>query len=282
MKKVAVIQDMSSFGKCSLTAAMPVLSVMGIQACPLPTAVLTAQTAYPSFYCKDLTDEMNHFTAQWSKMGESFDGIQTGFVTGKQQIDHIFKFLDVFQTNETLLLVDPVMGDVGELYKMYTSALLERMKELVKRANILTPNITECCLLTNSNYEKLYSYRDAKSFIQALEAMGQKLQQQTNAQVIITGIHVPTKEPREQSIGNLLIDQDETFFSNQPYNGQSYSGTGDLFSAIVTGSVIRGQSLKEAIQLAEKLITSSIHDTALHNTDPKAGVNFEKFLNMLF
>lgn len=282
MKKVAVIQDMSSFGKCSLTAAMPVLSVMGIQACPLPTAVLTAQTAYPSFYCKDLTDEMNHFTAQWSKMEESFDGIQTGFVTGKQQIDHIFRFLDVFQTNETSLLVDPVMGDVGELYKMYTSALLERMKELVKRANILTPNITECCLLTNSNYEKLYSYRDAKSFIQALEAMGQKLQQETNAQVIITGIHIPTKEPSEQSIGNLLIDHDETFFSKQPYNGQSYSGTGDLFSAIVTGSVIRGQSLKEAIQLAEKLITSAIQDTALHNTDPKAGVNFEKFLNMLF
>ena len=282
MKKVAVIQDMSSFGKCSLTAAMPVLSVMGIQACPLPTAVLTAQTAYPSFYCKDLTDEMNHFTAQWSKMGESFDGIQTGFVTGKQQIDYIFKFLDVFQTNETLLLVDPVMGDVGELYKMYTSALLERMKELVKRANILTPNITECCLLTNSNYEKLYSYLDAKSFIQALEAMGQKLQQETNAQVIITGIPIPPKEPSEQSIGNLLIDHDATFFSKQPYNGQSYSGTGDLFSAIVTGSVIRGQSLKEAIQLAEKLITSAIHDTALHNTDPKAGVNFEKFLNMLF
>lgn len=282
MKKVAVIQDMSSFGKCSLTAAIPVLSVMGIQACPLPTAVLTAQTAYPSFYCKDLTDEMNHFTTQWSKMRESFDGIQTGFVTGKEQIDNIFQFLDVFQTNETLLLVDPVMGDVGELYKMYTSALLERMKELVKRANILTPNITECCLLTNSNYEKLYSYSDAKSFIQALEAMGQKLQQETNAQVIITGIHTPTNEPSEQYIGNLLIDSEKTFFSKQPYNGQSYSGTGDLFSAIIMGSVLRGQSLKAAIQLAESFISSAIHDTALHNTDQKAGVNFEKFLNMLF
>ena len=281
MKKVAVIQDMSSFGKCSLTAAIPVLSVMGIQACPLPTAVLTAQTAYPSFYCKDLTDEMNHFTTEWRKMGESFDGIQTGFVTGKEQIENIFKFLDVFQTNETLLLVDPVMGDDGELYKMYTTALLERMKELVNRANILTPNITECCLLTNSNYEKLYSYRDAKSFLQALEMIGQKLQQETNAQVIITGVHIPTNEP-DASIGNLLIDHDETFFSTQPYNGQSYSGTGDLFSAIVMGSVLRGQSLKIAIQLAESLISSAIHDTALHNTDPKAGVNFEKFLNMLF
>ena len=282
MKKVAVIQDMSSFGKCSLTAAIPVLSVMGIQACPLPTAVLTAQTAYPSFYVKDLTDEMNHFTTEWSKMDESFDGIQTGFVTGKEQIDNIFRFLDVFQTNDTLLLVDPVMGDDGELYKMYTQALLERMKELVKRANILTPNITECCLLTNSNYEKLHSYHDAKSFIQALEAIGQKLQQETNTQVIITGIHTPSNEPSEQYIGNLLIDYDETFFSKQPYNGQSYSGTGDLFSAIVMGSVLRGQSLKAAIQLAESFISSSIHDTALHNTDPKAGVNFEKFLNMLF
>ena len=99
---------------------------------------------------------------------------------------------------------------------------------------------------------------------------------------LLPGVHIPTKEPSEQSIGNLLIDHDETFFSKQPYNGQSYSGTGDLFSAIVMGSVLRGQSLKTAIQLAESLISSAIHDTALHNTDPKAGVNFEKFLNMLF
>lgn len=281
MRKVAVIQDMSSFGKCSLTAAIPVLSVMGIQACPLPTAVLTAQTAYPSFYCQDLTDEMTHFTTQWSKMGESFDGIQTGFVTGKEQIDHIFQFLDAFQTSKTLLLVDPVMGDEGELYKMYTPSLLDRMKELVKRATILTPNITECCLLTNSHYEKLHSYHDASSFIQALEEIGQKLQQQTNAQVIITGIHTPTKEPSKQSIGNLFLDHDETFFSEQPYNGQSYSGTGDLFSAVVMGSVLRGQSLKAAMQLAESFITAAIGDTVLHNTDPKAGVNFEKFLKML-
>lgn len=277
MKKVAVIQDMSSFGKCSLTAAIPVLSIMGIQACPFPTAVLTAQTAYESFYCKDLTDEMNHFTTQWSKMGEHFDGIQTGFVTGKEQIDHIFHFLDAFHTNQTTLLVDPVMGDDGELYKMYSSSLLERMKELVKRANILTPNITECCLLTNSNYQKLYNYHDEQSFIEALKEIGQLCYEQTNAKVIITGIHIPNS----QSIGNLLIDDNETFFSKQSYNGQSYSGTGDLFSAIIIGSVLRGQNLKSAIQLAEIFISHAIQDTVLHNTNPKAGVNFEKFLRIL-
>lgn len=113
-EKVAVIQDLSSFGKCSLTAAIPVLSVMGVQACPLPTAVFSAQTGYPSFYCEDFTSKMNYFTEEWSKLNITFEGIYTGFVTGKEQIDNIFRFLETFQTKETALLVDPVMGDVGK------------------------------------------------------------------------------------------------------------------------------------------------------------------------
>ena len=96
MKKVAVIQDMSSFGKCSLTAAIPVLSVMGVQAVPLPTAILTSQTEYPSYYCEDLTSKMNHFVDEWSKLGAVFNGIHTGFVTGKEQIENIFSFLERF------------------------------------------------------------------------------------------------------------------------------------------------------------------------------------------
>src|SRR5690606_35810625 len=143
MKKVAVIQDLSSFGKCSLTAAIPVLSVMGVQACPLPTAVLTAQTGYPSYYCEDFTSKMNYFTEEWSKLNVTFDGIHTGFVTGEEQIINIFQFLDRFYTDKTKLLVDPVMGDSGEIYDIFTEELLVLMRELVKRADVITPNITE-------------------------------------------------------------------------------------------------------------------------------------------
>lgn len=277
MKKVAVIQDMSSFGKCSLTAAIPVLSVMGVQACPLPTAILTAQTAYDSFYCKDLTAEIPHFIHEWAKQQEQFDGIQTGFVTGTEQIDRIFQFLDTFHCQQTTLLVDPVMGDDGELYKMFTSPLLARMKELVKQADVITPNITESCLLTGMSYEKLQRYTEEDSFLAALQEVGATLQQQTNAKVIITGI----TRAEDGYIGNLYIDAQTTHFSRSPYNGKSYSGTGDLFSSVIMGGVMRGEDVVTSMTRAEQFLTASINETALHTTLEIAGVHFEKFLKML-
>lgn len=279
MKKVAVIQDMSSFGKCSLTAAIPVLSVMGVQACPLPTAILTAQTAYDSYYCKDLTPEMDQFITEWEKMNETFDGIHTGFVTGEQQVDNIMQFLATFQTPQTMLLVDPVMGDMGDLYKMYTSRLLERMQALVKQATIITPNITECCLLTGIPYEKLHNYHEEKSFLQAVEEAGQVLNAQTGAQVVITGVTPPhTTEPY---IGNLFVDANHSFYNKQPFNGQSYSGTGDLFASVLMGGLLRGQSLQDTVQLAERFLSAAIADTAAQQIPTKAGVHFEKHLGML-
>lgn len=279
MKKVAVIQDMSSFGKCSLTAAIPVLSVMGVQACPLPTAILTAQTAYDSYYCKDLTSEMDQFIVEWEKMNETFDGIHTGFVTGEQQVDNIMHFLATFQTKETMLLVDPVMGDMGDLYKMYTSRLLERMQALVKQATIITPNITECCLLTGIPYEKLHNYHEEKSFLQAVEEAGQVLNAQTGAQVVITGVTPP--QTAEPYIGNLFVDANHSFYNKQPFNGQSYSGTGDLFASVLMGGLLRGQTLKDTVQLAERFLSAAIAETSIQQIPTKAGVHFEKHLGML-
>ncbi|MFF5996898.1 pyridoxamine kinase [Lysinibacillus sp. KU-BSD001] len=281
MKKVAVIQDMSSFGKCSLTAALPVLSVMGVQACPLPTAILTAQTGYPSFFCEDLTSKMSHFVEEWSKLNAHFDGIHTGFVTGKEQIDHIFQFLNQFHTKETTLLVDPVMGDMGEVYKMFTGELLERMKELVKRADIITPNITECCLLTGLSYEKLHSYSKEMDYIQAVEEAGRILQHNTGAHVIITGVNPPSDDATKQSIGNMYVDGDRTFYSKREFNGESYSGTGDLFASVIMGGMMRGQDLVDCLQLAETFLTAAIHDTSLEQIPREAGINFEKYLRML-
>lgn len=281
MKKVAVIQDLSSFGKCSLTAVIPVLSVMGVQACPLPTAVLSAQTGYPSFFCEDLTSKMNNYIEEWKKLDVTFDGIYTGFVTGEEQIQTIFQFLDTFHTKDTLLLVDPVMGDTGKVYKLFTNELLVRMTELVKHADVITPNVTECCLLTGLSYEKLHSYSNEKDYIKALEEAGNTLQQETGAEVIITGVNPPSTDSDKQSIGNMYLDGNRTFYTAMEYNGESYSGTGDLFASVIMGSMMRGEDLEESVQLAVKFLTEAINDASLEKIPHEAGVNFEKYLRML-
>ncbi|MDV6378638.1 pyridoxamine kinase [Sporosarcina sp. GW1-11] len=281
MKKVAVIQDLSSFGKCSLTAAIPVLSVMGVQACPLPTAILSAQTEYPSFFCEDLTANMPLFIKEWHNLHEHFEGIHTGFITGKEQITHILSFLDMFHKEGTTLLVDPVMGDVGSAYTNFDEELLEQMKVLVKRANIVTPNLTECCLLTGLSYSSLDRFGNEKDFLKKVEEAGLQLAQETGAQVIITGINPPAGPTNTQSIGNMYIDSKHSIYSSIPYNGRSYSGTGDLFASVIMGSLMRGETLIQAIHLAETFLTAAIQDTCLEKTPTMAGVNFEKFLRLL-
>lgn len=273
MKKVAVIQDLSAFGKCSLTAAIPVLSVMGVQACPLPTAVLSAQTAYDYYFCQDLTDEMPAFTHHWQQLGETFDGIQTGFVTGEAQVAHIFQFLNAFQRKETTVLIDPVLGDNGERYKMFSAKLLDEMKALVARATIVTPNITECCLLTGIDYDHLLNYRQQESFLAAITDAAQQLQHQTNAKVIVTGVQATPYE-----IGNVVVEDGKSLFMKQPFNGKSYSGTGDLFAAVVMGGVMRGQSVTQSIALAQQFLNASIAETS---GDTRAGIQFETNLKLL-
>ncbi|WP_339252151.1 pyridoxamine kinase [Sporosarcina sp. FSL W8-0480] len=280
MKKVAVIQDMSSFGKCSLTAAIPVLSVMGVQAVPLPTAVLTSQTEYPSYYCEDLTAKMGHFTNEWSKLGATFDGIHTGFVTGKEQIENIFSFLDTFYKEETMLLVDPVMGDRGQMYDVFTDELIGYMKELAKRADIITPNVTECCLLTGLPYDKLQSYRTNEDYLTAIREAGHRLQSMTNASVIITGLNPPAVSGTEY-VGNMYIDGKGSFHSLFESNGKSYSGTGDLFASVIMGGMMRGQEVEETMRLAEKFLSAAIEATAKEQIPTVDGVNFETFLGML-
>ncbi|BDH63171.1 pyridoxal kinase [Lysinibacillus sp. PLM2] len=281
MKKVAVIQDLSSFGKCSLTAAIPVLSVMGVQACPLPTAFLSAQTDYPSFFYEDFTSKMQYFEEEWSKLDITFDGIYTGFVTGQEQINNIFRFLDKFRNPDTLVLVDPVMGDKGEAYKLFTEELLMQMTELVKRADVITPNVTECCLLTGLSYEKLHNYSSKEDFFKALEEAGNALQQQTCAKVIITGVNPPSKNVEKQFVGNMYLDGREIFYSEIAFNGKSYSGTGDLFASVIMGSLMRGEGLQKSLQLAQAFLTAAIHDSYLEGTPEIEGVNFEKYLKLL-
>lgn len=147
MKKVAVLNDLSGLGKCSLTAAIPVLSVMGVQACPLPTAVLSAQTGFSSYYYDDYTRHIEEIIREWKKMDFCPDGIYTGFLAGDIQAERVLDFVKEFQQKDTKVLVDPVLGDNGEEYPMYTESLCGRMRCLAKRASLITPNLTEALLL---------------------------------------------------------------------------------------------------------------------------------------
>ena len=223
---------------------------------------------------------MNHFVDEWSKLGAAFDGIHTGFVTGKEQIENIFSFLHTFYKEGTTLLVDPVMGDRGEMYDVFSDELIGYMKELAKRADIITPNVTECCLLTGLSYDKLQSYQANEDYLFAIEEAGRQLQSATNANVIITGLNPPAVS-ETRYVGNMYIDANRSFHSLQEYNGESYSGTGDLFASVIMGGMMRGQDIAETMKLAEKFLTAAIEATAKEQIPTVAGVNFESFLRML-
>ena len=280
-KKVAVINDLSGLGRCSLTAAISVLSAMGIQTCPLPTAILSSQTEYPSYYCYDFTDKMDYFRQEWKKLGTCFSGIYTGYIASVPQIEEIFHFLDTFQTPDTFLLVDPVMGDDGMTYDMYTSEFLSSMKELTARADVITPNITEFCLLTDMDYNTLQnSPLSLHQLISCLKDASHTLTAERAKKILITGIRFTTDDGIPK-IGNLLLDGSSHFLSAFPCCDGSYSGTGDLFASCITGGLARGTSLTEMMQTAGSFLEKALADSVKEQVPVNEGVNFEKYLYLL-
>ncbi len=281
MKKIALINDLSGFGKCSLTAAIPVISVMGIQACPLPTAVLTAQTGFDEYYCDDYTDKMDLFTDSWKKMGVSFDGIYSGFLADAGQVDKVLRFLKEFQTEDTLVLVDPVLGDHGKTFKIFTDDLLSEMKLLVSKADVITPNLTELCLLTGESYADLICYREDADYVERIREVCRKYLAlfRQNQTVIVTGIlH---KKDSKDYVGNLVTNAEDSFFVETPYTGTSFSGTGDLFASVVCGSLVKGLSVREAVEKAAYFLEEAIKDATEAGIESNHGVEFEKYLHRL-
>lgn len=281
-KKVAVINDLSSFGRCSLTAAISVLSAMGVQPCPLPTAILTAQTGYPSYFCDDYTDKMEIFRREWEKTGRRFDGIYTGFLAGEKQINHIFRFLETFQTKDTFLLADPVMGDDGKTHKLFCPGLLTQLKRLTKKADVITPNLTELCLLADADYEKLAGLTDARQLLETVETLAKGLREKGPSYVVVTGICFENSAGVKQ-VGNLCVSKNETFLDAYPYIGGSrYSGTGDLFASCLAAGMARGAQIRDLIRRAGAFIKASLIDSVEQGVAANDGVNYEKHLHMLF
>ncbi len=279
-KKIAVINDLSGFGRCSLTAAISVLSAMGVSPCPLPTAILSAQTGYPSYYCDDYTDKMEYFRREWKKMGARFDGIYTGFVAGEEQIRQIFRFLDTFHQESSFLLVDPVMGDDGIPYDMFTDTLRSLMKELCFQADIITPNVTELCLLTGADYDNIANIPHTDSLLEETGTLARSLCGPRLKHVIVTGIRF-ADETGIRQMGNLYVTEDTCEVFAFPYVGGSYSGTGDLFASCLCAGVARGDSIPSVIQTAGKFIELALSDSVREQIDRNGGVNYEKYLSLL-
>ena len=242
-KKVAVINDLSGFGRCSLTAAISVLSAMGVQACPLPTAVLSAQTGYEDYHCVSLTEEMEQFRRSWEKMEARFDGIYTGFAADEEQIGHMIHIAETFHKKKAFLLVDPIMGDHGYKFDIFSIEFCRKMRELAKMADIVTPNLTELCILTDTDYRMIENMTDEKHLLTVIRQLAENLRKDGPRTVVVTGIQFCDNEDGIRKMGNLAVTGKETHLAAFPYVGGSYSGTGDLFASVLAGGLARGENL---------------------------------------
>ena len=286
MKKIAVIQDLSGLGKCSLTAAIPVISVMGVQAVPLPTAVLSNQTGYPSYYCDDYTEHMEQIMTEWEKRKFSPDGIYTGFLADEEQADKILDFFQRFRTENTMVLVDPVMGDNGSAYGIYTEGLREKMLQLVGNAHVITPNLTEALLLLygKEGMEKRYASLlelDGRKRLEQIGKIGEQLKKEYGLQAaVITGVESQAELCVHQ-MGNLVVENGHSSWCFAPKIGGSYSGTGDLFASVLSAGLVKEMSMMSCVELAVNFLSKAIAQTVQEGTDRNDGVCFEAYLGEL-
>lgn len=278
MKKIAVINDLSGLGKCSLTAALPVISALKTQCCPLTTAVLSNQTGYNSYYCKDLTNEMPLFIEEWKKLHVSFDGILTGFISNSLQGEIIYDFIQCYKTESNLIVVDPVMADDGEIYDCYDNDCVNAIKHLTTAADIITPNLTELCILCEKNFNQISSLCDDEK-INAVKSMCEKYTKKSSKKVVVSGIKLDNN-----IIANAVFEENKFNVIKKVALKGSFSGTGDILSSFITAKCVNGESLYNAVMKAsdfiEKSIIETINDTG-GNYNVADGVHFEKFLTTL-
>lgn len=267
MKRILTVQDISCVGKCSLTVALPIISAMGVETAVLPTAVLSNHTAFKSgFTFRDLTEDIPAITAHWAAESIGFDAIYTGYLGSFEQLQLMSALFDTFKTENTLIFVDPVMGDFGKLYAGFTPDFAKAMAALCAKADIIVPNMTEASYMLgipycDSGYDKTY----IEEVLRKLTALGTR-------HAVLTGVSF---EPNK--VGVMAYDsQNNRFFEyyNERIN-QSYHGTGDVFASTCVGALMNGKSLETALQIAADYTAESIRQTERDPRHNWYGVNFE-------
>ncbi|MEY8608255.1 pyridoxamine kinase [Parabacteroides segnis] len=267
-KRVAAIHDLSGFGKCSLTVALPILSAAGIETSALPTAILSTHTGGISGYTyRDLTEDMRPVMKHWKSLDIKFDAIYTGFLGSFEQLDIVKDFFDAFRQEDNLILVDPVMGDNGELYTVFTREFAAGMRMLCQKADIIVPNLTEAALLLDEPFHPgPYTHAYIESLLRKLGALGPQ-------KVVLTGVYF-----KEDELGAATYDRttdtiDYVFTQKIP---GYYHGTGDVFASALLSALLNDFSLIDAAAIAVHFTTDSIRRTYKAKTDYRFGVNFEQ------
>lgn len=270
LKRVATIHDLSGFGKCSMTVALPILSAAGLEACCMPTAILSTHTGdFKGFTYRDLTADLNPFMDHWKAIGLKFDAIYSGFLGSPEQVDSIARFIDLFGGEGTCVCVDPAMADSGRLYSVFDDEMVVQMRRLCAKADLLMPNITEGCLLLDRPYkEGPYEGSDIVDMLRGLSALGP-------SRIVLTGVYFDG-----DSLGAACYDAegDQTEFIMGDFVPGQFHGTGDVFGSFLVSAFLNGWNLHKAVRLAVALTQKAILRTVQRGTPLRDGVDFEGVL----
>lgn len=277
LPKLAVINDLTGFGHCSLAVAIPIISVMGVQACPVPTGIFSNHMAFPEWHYTDFTPEMSSYLSVWERLSLSFDGISCGFLGNEALIPALSGFFkQQKETYGTCILLDPVMGDHGKAYSSVTPSYQKALTGLCSLADILTPNLTEACFLTGTAYpEELLTKNNLQPLLSLLSGMAAKLHSMGIGKVVITGIKIGNFFGNYVSVpgsGKLLFS---------PAGGPSRPGTGDIFAAILSADAVKGVPFSDSVKKAAEFVRICTEGSAVLNIPIVEGVCLEQYLPLL-
>ncbi len=265
--RLAMINDIAGFGRCSTTVSLPVISAMEVQVCPVPTSILSNHLGFPLCHFDDYTPHMREYLRPWQEMGITFDGLYCGFLGSVEQFSIVEEFLDAFEPG--LFLLDPVMGDHGKPYSTITGEHCRRMKSLMGRADILTPNITEACLLTDTPCRESY-WTDYE-----LLSLCEKLSELCPGKIVITGL------THASFFMNYIWENKSRSTYLAPAAGSSRPGTGDLFASILAADALHHRDFYASVKKAADFVALCIQGSERANIPVREGVIFEKYLGEL-
>ncbi len=275
MKRIITVQDISCVGKCSLTVALPVISAMGVEACVLPTAVLSTHTMFSGFTFRDLTSDIRPIMEHWKKEKFHFDAIYTGYLGSFEQLNLMEQLIQEFGQNDTLTIVDPCMADNGKLYSGFTQEFAFAMAKLCGKAQVIVPNLTEASFMLGIPYVASgYDEEYIKGIMKKLAALGSK-------KVVLKGIEFEHDTASCKNVSGKMgvasydAEKDEFTWYFHKKMPQSFHGTGDIFASVLTGALMRGLSLQKAYSLAADFVVESIRQTLSHPDYNTYGVDFE-------
>ncbi len=274
MKQIVAVHDLSGLGRCSLSVVGPVLAALGVRACALPTAVLSAHTAFPpvgELVFTDLTYQMEPILAHWDALGVRFDGFYSGFLGSPEQMDILARHLPALRRPGFLAMVDPVMGDNGHTYRTYTAEMCKRMAELAEKADIITPNLTEAAILLGEEYDPRPGAAKVARWLERLSLDGRR-------SVIVTGV---SASPGQTGAACLERETGEIHVAQAPEAAGCFSGTGDLFAAVAFGKLLSGATLAQSCDVAADFVSRASQATLDRGGNPVEGADFESLMGLL-